>query len=359
KPSELKTKKILQSYPFPQETGTIELLKQSLRRAGDSSDSERLERILFGCMDLAIERQTALLAEMLRVFMQGGRMHVGAERIPALEVVPWLQSQTDFDKREEMRKENSIFLKAVVNPVLLSILDLSVRTVTEAFGFENYARYSEAKKRISFNLQAKILLKYLEDTRETYFRLVVPWVRQAIGRPFDHLSRYHALYMVRIRQFDHYFPVSRLRGFIEATYEGLGFDLRSRPDVIIDTSDNPSKSSAGICLGVEIPGEVHVIMKPVNGLIDIETLLHETGHAFFLSHFNSELPVEYRRLFRSGALDETFAFLFMNLIENGSWLTSVVGIPEDEAAQLAHLVRVKRLCLIRRYIGKFLAEKEL
>jgi hypothetical protein len=127
----------------------------------------------------------------------------------------------------------------------------------------------------------------------------------------------------------------------------------------MDISASPSKSPAGMCLGVEIPGEVHVIMKPVGGLIDIETLLHETGHAFFLSNFSPELSVEHRRLFRSAAVDETFAFLFMNLVENTSWLTSVAGMPLEEADQLAHLLRVKRLCLIRRYIGKFLAEKEL
>jgi hypothetical protein len=123
--------------------------------------------------------------------------------------------------------------------------------------------------------------------------------------------------------------------------------------------EDPIKNPDGVCIGEEIPGKIHVLMKPIGGLIDAETLLHETGHAFFLSHFDPELPIEYRRLYRSPALDEAFAFLFMELTENPAWLTSVVGMPADKADELTKLMKTKRLCLIRRYIGKFLAEKEL
>jgi len=135
--------------------------------------------------------------------------------------------------------------------------------------------------------------------------------------------------------------------------------LLSRPDVIAHISDSPAKNPNGMCVGVEIPGEVHLLMKPVGGLIDVETLLHETGHAFFLSHFDPALPIEDRRLYRSPALDEAFAFLFMDLIDNPAWLTGKAGMPSKEADALSGLLKTKRLCLIRRYIGKFLAEKEL
>ena len=146
---------------------------------------------------------------------------------------------------------------------------------------------------------------------------------------------------------------------IHNTFTGLGFDLLSRPDVIAHISDSPAKNPNGMCVGVEIPGEVHVFMKPVGGLINVETLLHETGHAFFLSHFDPALPIEDRRLYRSPALDEAFAFLFMDLIDNPAWLTGTAGMPSKAADALSGLLKTKRLCLIRRYIGKFLAEKEL
>ena len=186
-----------------------------------------------------------------------------------------------------------------------------------------------------------------------------PWVEEVIGRPFKDLSRYHALYLLGIKKYDEYFPKSALRANIETTFEGLGFSLRSRGDVIINIADDPIKNPDGVCIGEEIPGKIHVLMKPIGGLIDAETLLHETGHAFFLSHFDPMLPLEYRRLYRTPALDEAFAFLFMELTENPVWLTDVVNMPLDKANELSWLMKTKRLCLIRRYIGKFLAEKEL
>ena len=80
-------------------------------------------------------------------------------------------------------------------------------------------------------------------------------------------------------------------------------------------------------------------MKPVGGLIDVETLMHEMGHAFFLSHVDPDLPLEYRRLYRSPALDETFAFLFMDLVDNRFWLTEVASMAPADAEVLIRLFR--------------------
>jgi hypothetical protein len=49
----------------------------------------------------------------------------------------------------------------------------------------------------------------------------------------------------------------------------------------------------------------------------------------------------------------------MELIENRSWATGIAGMSTQDAQLLEKVSRIRRLCLIRRYIGKFLAEKEL
>ncbi len=357
-PSALKTGDIIQLHPLPVAKETEIFLRQALTHAETDDEKAKIEKILFGCMDLALVEETASLGDMLRFYMERGRMLVGPDKIPALEVIPWLQVQTDFDKREEMRKEMTIYLKGIVNPILLGMTELSIRTVKEKFGFENYAKFYEAKKNVSFAEQASLFEQYLDKTSASYMQRIAPWVEEKIGRPFKNLSRYHALHLLCISRFDRIFATSRLNDLVLQTFKPLGLDLSLRGDVIVDTSDNPAKNPDGICIGVEIPGEVYVLVKPVGGLIDVETLLHEMGHAFFLSHFDPDLPTEHRRLYRSPALDETFGFLFMDLIDNQSWLTGQAGVPAAEADTLIHLFRTKRLCLIRRYIGKFLAEKE-
>ncbi len=358
-PSALNTLDILESHPVPLRPKTLEFLRKAMKSADSPEEVERIQRIMFGCMDLIVEEETATLGDMLRFYMERGRMHVGGEKIPALDVVPWLQSQADFDKREAMQKENSIFLKGIINPMLLGMLELTIRTVTQRFGYDNYARYSEAKKQVNFDEMAGIMRSYLKETEGAYLAGMAPWVEETIGRPFSRLSRYHALYLLRIGRFDEYFGVSDLSGSIHRTFEGLGFDLSTRADISTDIADSSTKNAGGICIGVEVPGQVHVFVKPIGGLIDVETLLHEMGHAFFLSNFDRDLPVEYRRLYRSAALDETFAFFFSDLIENEYWLRRIAGMPSEKAKELVKLFRTKKLCLVRRHIGRFLAEKEL
>ncbi len=129
-PSALKTNDILQLHPIPVAEDTQTFLRDALVKADTADEKERIERILFGCMDLAIVQETASLGDMLRFYMERGRMHVGAEKIPALEVVSWLQAQSDFNKREEIRKEMTIYLKGIINPILLGMTELSIRAVT-------------------------------------------------------------------------------------------------------------------------------------------------------------------------------------------------------------------------------------
>lgn len=350
---------ILESHPVVLRPKTLSFLRKTLKYAETEEEIKKTHRAIFSCQDLMIEEKTASLNDMVKFYMERGWMHVDSEKIAALEVVPWLQAEYDYDRREQMKKEISIFLKGIINPMLLGILELTTRAVVNEFGYKNYKEYCEAKKQISFDEKASIFRTYLAATRDMYFRRMRPWVEAEIGKPFENLSRYHALFLLRIKEYDEIFPVSRLREIIGKTFAGLGFDPYSRPDIVINASESPRKSPDGICIGVNIPGEIYVLTKPVGGLIDVETLLHEVGHAFFLGHFDPDLPVEDRRLLSSTALDETFAFLFANLLENPAWLSKVANLPQNRIETLIGLQKTKRLCLIRRYIGKFLAEKEL
>jgi hypothetical protein len=351
---------VFEDNPGPLGAQTLMRLNNMVKDAGSKEERDRLEKILFGCMDLVIENETASLTDMMNFYTAGGRMHVDGEKIPLVEAVPWVQAQPDFSKREVMKKECSIFFKGIINPILTGITELIIRLCSERFGYETYSDYCATKKGVDFQALATEYESYLNETDQVYQNMMAPWVRERIGEPFNNgLSRYHALYLARISEFDEFFPPSGLDDAIYETFKGIGFDLGPNSGITLDTSVYEAKNPDGICVGVEIPGDVHVLIKPVGGLIDYETLLHETGHAYFISNMAQDLPLEDRRLYRSPALDECFAFLFMELVGNRAWLNSVARCPREVADELARLHRTRRLCLIRRHIGKFLAEKDL
>jgi hypothetical protein len=338
---------------------TIDQLSNMVTSQTSVAERDLQERILYACKDLIVESRNSSLSDMFKFYMDKGRMVVQGAKIPATEIVPWLQTQDEFDLREEMRKEIGIFCRVILNPILLSILDVTTRTVKETFGFHNFADYVEKKRDSSFQEWADIFINFLCETDELYFMKARSWAEQRLGRTIEELNRCHALRLMRIDDFDSCFPTSSLIENVQGAFLGLGLDLTKRKDIIIDIEDRHEKSFDALCIPVDLPGKIFVVMRPIGGLMDLETLLHEMGHAFFLSGFSAELPIEHKRFYRSAALDEAFAFLFAQLVENPVWLTDVAGVPITQADTLADLSRTKRLLLIRRHIGKFLAEKDL
>ncbi len=357
-PSTLGVGDILESKPVLLKQKTVDYLRKLAANASNDDVRNRSERALFACMDLAIEQRTASLGDMLRFYMEHGRMNIGNEKIPALDIVPWLQKQDNFEKRELMRVDSTIFLKKIVNPILLGMVELTVRTVREKFGYSGYSQYCEAKKQVSFDEWQDNSITFLRDTASIYKKRMTPWVEQIIGRPFENINRYHALRLLRINGFDDFVESRGFSQLAQDTFLGLGISLFQNPGIFFEIEKSPLKNSDALCVGIDIPGEIYVIMNPAGGLIDLETLLHETGHAAFLSCISADLPIEYRRFYRSSSLDEAFAFLFMGLVENPAWLTQVGAMSDTQAEALSEICFTKKLCLMRRYIGKFLAEKE-
>lgn len=334
---------------------TMRFIRESSNGDINDDERERIDRLFFGCLDLIIEGAVATLTDMRRFYMEKGRMLVGDEKIPANDVVNWLQLQMDFEKREEILSEHSIFHKGIINPLFLATLDVRLQTVQD-YQFDGLLDYAKSKKSVNFATRMAQFGDFLRDTEDAYYRRMTPWVEEEIGRPFHKLSRCHALHLLRVRKYDDRFGMVTTLDKLARTFAGIGFDPLKREDVIVDFS---AVNVSGMCVGLTIPGEAHVLMNPVGGLIDMETALHETGHAFFLSHFDPHLPMEYRRLYRTAGLDEAFAFLFTGLLESPEWLTEIGGLTDHEALSLSELYQTRKLCLVRRYIGKFQAETAL
>jgi len=172
---------------------TVNELKEMAISEDDPEKRERIERALMACMDLTLELDTSSLSDMQRFYMDKGRMVVQGQKIPALEIVPWLQNQNNYELREEMTSELGIFSRAILNPIFLSILDVIQKTVTEKFGFSGYSEYAQFKRNCSFNDWQIIFSEYQSSTDKVYFEKTSIWVEEKLGHPLEDLNRSHAL----------------------------------------------------------------------------------------------------------------------------------------------------------------------
>ena len=79
----------------------------------------------------------------------------------------------------------------------------------------------------------------------------------------------------------------------------------------VDAGGNDSR-------GISIPDDIRVLVKPLGGAEDYESLFHEMGHA---EHYAHVLATDYEfRVLGEDGVTETFAFLFENLFMDPKFL---------------------------------------
>jgi hypothetical protein len=120
-----------------------------------------------------------------------------------------------------------------------------------------------------------------------------------------------------------------------------------------------AKSAQAMCFMLRVPGEIHVLMQPQGGWIDLETLWHELGHGLSAAFTSEDLPLPDREMAISDALSETYAFLLQNMVLSKPLLENFLCVPPDHAEILCYYKVLKDLSVFRRYAAKFLCEYEM
>jgi hypothetical protein len=347
---------ILSRYPALTEPGTALRLKQIREESDNDEDREKISRAYFYCLGHHIHSELAAEDDRVTTFLSRATVAVDGETLPYHELHPRLSREPDFARRERLGA-GFHSVHGQVNDLLAEILRRETGILTGLFGFPGYIGYCEEKKRLDYGKLAAMLEASLARTGPLYSRGMGDYVLARFGRPYEGLWRVHVPYLLRMRDFDRYFPKAELFAKVNAALGRMGIDFTAYPNILLDLEERPRKNPRACCFTSRVPEEIHLIVKPVGGLKDYETFLHEGGHALHYGNTRSDLPYEYRELTQSYALSETYAFLFQNLTMNPAWLADL-EVPPDAAAAIRRERILIDLFMYRRYIGKFLAELE-
>ncbi len=198
---------------------------------------------------------------------------------------------------------------------------------------------------------------FLKETSAAYRRLLQPLLLNVTGLSLEQASRFDAIYLLGLRYLDRFFPdqlhVSDILGYFQET----GYLLVSESEqLVIHENDDPGVQP--YCIPVNIPGEIHIIMGPLKGWLDLETLCHELGHALSFLYADAGLPPEQIDFFQSGGLSESFAFLFQKICMSKEFIHEVLSVDSDLAQMISEIHEVKWLTLSRRYAAKLAIEGE-
>lgn len=341
---------VLRRHPLVTARASVEGLRARLKEA-QGEERKRLRRLFFGCVEAHVQARLAPLDDAAAFVLAGSGARVGGEFVHYFEVTPWLQRQGSHELRAELaRQMEGVYL--ATNHLLRRLLEDEDRLLA-SLGFEGYLGWCRAKKGLAYQEMLPAFEESLSRTAPLYLDRLGAWVEAEIGHPLEGLTRFDCIHLLRLKSFDQHFPPARLKQIV-SLLEGLGLAVR-HPHIRLDMTLRRRKNPQAVCLGVRIPEEIHLVIKPQGGLLDAETLLHELGHALHLAHFDPALPFEYRYLPLNRGLSETFAFLFQGLLANEPFLLAL-GLERAEAVRLARRRRLKDLALWRRYAAKLVAE---
>ncbi len=316
------------------------------------------QRIFHALLGHYLQYRISPFENELFTWTRGAAAHVDGEKIYFKDTLSWCQKRSDLAKRRIIEKESSSLCK-FLKPFALGVWEFLLKLLENEFEYEDYAAYCRDKKHIDYESYLPSLQEILRKTDTLYFEAMETWSQRSLGIPLHELNRFDAVYLLGLGEFDDLFPDQiPLRDHLNF-FNQWAIQVNNMPGLCLDTSLSPKKGAQAMSFALSIPDEIHLVMNPQGGWIDLETLFHEMGHA--LSHVltSPALSAAEKDFFTSNTLSETYASLLQNMCFSPFFLERHLGLSSNEIEKMSFYKALKDLSVFRRYVGKFLAEYEM
>ncbi|HVP60550.1 MAG TPA: chromosome segregation protein SMC [Myxococcaceae bacterium] len=190
----------------------------------------------------------------------------------------------------------------------------------------------------------------LTRTQDAWTAALTRLAQRELQLPLDRIGRQDLPRLVRLPPTEG-FKRAEVVPRVRSTLGPLQLDPAALTSVTLDAGDAPRKNPRGLVLGVVVPTDVRISLRPVGGARDQRSALHEFGHAVH-DAFTEERRFELAKLGnRTNA--EAFAALLESLTTEPAWLEQA-GLSPDASRPWVQGVAVQELFLVRRAAGKVL-----
>ncbi len=294
----------------------------------------------------------------LFTWMKGSAAHVAGEKIYFKDILSWCQKRSDSTKRRIIERETAILCK-FLKPFSLGVWEFLLKLLADEFGYKDYAAYCRDKKQMDYEAYVPEVEEMLRQTDTLYFEAMEAWAQRSLGMPLRELNRFDAIYLLGLGEFDHLFPDQIPLSDHLYFFNHWGIEVKNIPGLWLDMSPSSGKGAQAMSFALRIPGEIHLVMNPQGGWIDLETLFHEMGHALGHALTSPELSSAKKDFFTSNTLSETYAFLLQNMCFSPFFLERHLGLSSKQIDEVSFYKAIKDLSVFRRYVGKFLAEYQM
>ena len=320
-------------------------------------DKKRRICIKHGLIDHYLQRSLMPYEAEMRTWMAGAAAYVNGKKIYIREIIPYCQKSSTLKERRILQKEIAP-LSRFLKPFILNYWELLLQILQKDLGYKNYLDYCMQKKEMDYPYFYIKIKELLSITDPIYYSLMNEWTKRRFGLPLYDLTRFDAINILSLGEFDPIFPEDGLERFFKFL-RLWDINVKDLPGLYLDISPDKKKSAQAMSFIVQVPEEVYVVIRPVGGWIDLETLAHELGHGLSAVYTMPDLPIIDRDLSTSYILSESFAFLLQNISMSKPFLKKILGISEKDADRLYYHKVLKDLSVLRRYAAKFMVEYEM
>ncbi|HEX4719527.1 MAG TPA: hypothetical protein VH300_13420 [Thermoleophilaceae bacterium] len=279
---------------------------------------------------------------------------VDDERLPFRQAPVIQAGEPDPDRRAAIERARIDAAERELTPLALEMFERN-SAITRELGWSSMLDLCEELSGIDLAALEQQTEALLRDTEASYEPVVEPQLREHLGLGFNELRRSDLPALFRAPSLDAAFPPERAIPALRQTLAGLGIDVDSQRNVILDAEVRPKKTPRAFCAPVRVPDEVYLMISPQGGRDDTQALLHEAGHTEHFAHVRPGVPFE-RRFLGDNSFTEAFAFLFQYLSEEPAWLEDVMDV---DAGPLAGYAQAVKLIFLRRYSAKLGYERRL
>ncbi len=333
------------------------LTPDTIAATAEIRDKTSRIRIRHGLIDHYLQRQLMPHETEMQAWSRGAAAHVDGEKIYFRDVIPWCQKSSTLAKRQKLQQETGPLCK-LLKPFALNYWNIVLDSLTGELGFGDYIDYCSRKKGIDYHRLYQQMKALVERTNEPYFDAMNAWSHRRFSLPVDQLTRFDAIYLLSLGQWDRLCPE-------QATLDTLGFfsrwgiDPQRHPWLHLHLQPQAGQSAQALSIMVRIPDDVHLLMRPEGGWIDIETLWHELGHGLSAVYTDPALPTVERELATSFNLSEMYAFLLQRMALSRPVLEEILGLSAETITTISYYKDLKDLSVFRRYAAKFISEYEM
>ncbi len=335
---------------------SIARLRRILEDTPEHFGTERVavRRLLLFASEQFLEFSAKELTERISAYEAGTMIDVGGRVMTFQQAAVSLRTEPDRQSRRAIFRARAGAIEAS-NDLRAEHLGI-LYTAARKLGYDSYTGIYEDLWGLDYRALATQAGALLSETEEAYTANLDEALRLSLDLRLDEAERADALYFLHLTPYDEYFPADDLLRVYKETLASLGIDVDEQTNIVFDSEARPHKTARAFCMPISVPEEIKLVIHPMGGQTDYQTLLHEAGHAQHYAWTSPNLRAEFKYT-GDYALTECYAFLFNHLISNSVWLAEMLGF--GGSREFSRQVMLTRLLQARRYVAKLNYECEL